>query len=577
MDNKQIASVLLDISRVLELKDENIFKIRAYQNAARSLEGIGDEVHDLIAQGTLKEVPGIGKAIADKIEELDRTGKLQYFEDLKSEFPSTLFELFRIPNLGPKKIRKLWEDLGITSARDLEDACQENRLLDLKGFGKKTQEKLLEGIKIAAISDGSHLLGKVLPFARQLLGYLRACKAIERVEIAGSTRRWKEVIHDLDFVASTRNPGEVSDYFVKMPFGNSIIAKGDTKTSVRIDAMNLNVDLRTVTPKEFATALHHFTGSKEHNVALRTIAKKLGFKINEYGIFKEGSEKPLAVKSEEDIYSFFKMDFIPPEMRENLGEIEAAQKHKIPKLVEGTHLKGVFHVHSVWSDGHNPLDEMIRGAMERGYGYVGISEHSKAAAYAHGLDEARLQEQGVEIDKLQKKYPAIRILKGIEVDILPDGQLDLDDDSLSRLDFVIASVHAAFRMDEKAMTDRICRALSHPLVDILGHPTGRILQGRAGYTVDMERVLKTAAAGKKCVEINASPHRLDLEWTHIKQAIDAGVTLAINPDAHRLSEYEYVEFGVGIARKGWATPADILNTRKWDEIAPRRRGGRGGR
>ncbi|HSP07947.1 MAG TPA: helix-hairpin-helix domain-containing protein, partial [Acidobacteriota bacterium] len=320
MDNKEIATVLLDISRILELKDENIFKIRAYQNAARSLEGIGEEVHDLIAQGTLKEVPGIGKAIAEKIEELDRTGKLQYFEDLKSEFPSTLFQLFRIPNLGPKKIRRLYEDLGIQGVRDLERACQDDRLLDLKGFGKKTQEKLLEGIKIAAISDGRHLLGKALPFARQLLDYLRSCKAVEQVEIAGSTRRWKEIINDLDFVASTKKPAEVADYFVKMPFANSSIAKGDTKTSVRIDAINLNVDLRIVSPKEYASALHHFTGSKEHNVALRTIAKKLGYKINEYGIFKEGSAKPVPVKSEKDIYSFFKMDYIPPEMRENLGE-----------------------------------------------------------------------------------------------------------------------------------------------------------------------------------------------------------------------------------------------------------------
>ena len=572
MDNKQIAAVLMDISRVLELKDENIFKIRAYQNAARSLEGIGEEAHDLIAQDALKDVPGIGKAIAEKIEELDRTGKLRYFEELKSGFPSTLFELFRIPNLGPKKIRKLYEDLGIKSPQDLERACREDRLLELKGFGKKTQEKLLEGIKIATVSDGRHMLGKVLPFARQLLEYLRACKAIDRVEIAGSTRRWKEIINDLDFVASTRNPGEVSDYFVRMPFANSPIAKGDTKTSVRIDAMNLNVDLRTVAPKEFASALHHFTGSKEHNVALRTIAKKLGYKINEYGIFKEGSEKPAPVKSEEDIYSFFKMDYVPPEMRENLGEIEAAQNHEIPKLVQESDLKGILHVHSVWSDGHNPLEEMIRGAAERGYRYVGISEHSKAAAYAHGLDEARLREQGAEIDRLQKKFSTIKILKGIEVDILPDGTLDLDDDALGKLDFVIASVHSAFRMDEKSMTDRICRALSHPLVDILGHPTGRLLQERPGYAVDLEQVFKTAARAKKCVEINASTHRLDLEWTHIKQAIETGVTLCINPDAHRLAEYESMQFGVGIARKGWATPKDILNTRTWKQIGSRKRG-----
>lgn len=571
MDNRQIASLLLEISRILEIKEENVFKIRAYQNAARSLEGIGEEAHDLIAQGKLKEVPGIGKAIAEKIEELDQTGKLQYYEELKSGYPATLFELFRIPNLGPKKIRKLYEDLGIGSIRELEYACQENRLLNLKGFGKKTQEKLLEGIKIAEVSDGRRLLGKVLPVAQRVLEYLRECKAAEKVEIAGSTRRWKEIVNDLDFVASTTKAAEVTEHFLKMPFATSLIARGETKTSVRIESLGLNVDLRVVAPKEFASALHHFTGSKEHNVVLRMLAKKKGYKINEYGIFPEDSEKPLPIKSEKDIYAFFKMDYIPPEMRENLGEIEAAQEHRIPQLVQQSDIAGVFHVHSVWSDGHNSLEEMIRGAVERGYHYVGISEHSQVAAYAHGLDSIRLKEQSEEIDKLQKKYSAIRILKGVEVDILPDGALDLDDASLSRLDFVIASVHSAFRLEEKAMTERICRALAHPLVDILGHPTGRILQGRAGYAVNLEEVFKTAVRHKKCIEINASPHRLDLDWTHVKQAVDLGIPLSINPDAHRVTEFDYVPFGVGMARKGWAAPGDILNTRTWDEIARKRK------
>lgn len=574
MDNRQIALILLDISRMLEMKEENVFKIRAYQNAARSLEGIGEEAHDLIAQGKLKEVPGIGKAIAEKIEELDRTGKMQYFEDLKSEYPPGLFELFRIPNLGPKKIRRLFEDLGIGSIRELEYACQENRLLNLKGFGQKTQEKLLEGIKIATLSDGKQLLGKVMPVAQRLLAYLRECPAIERAEIAGSTRRWKEVVNDLDFVASTTKPAEITEYFLKMPFAVTLIARGDTKTSVRIESLNLQVDLRVVAPSQFASALHHFTGSKEHNVVLRTMAKKMGYKINEYGIFREGSEKPVKIKTEEDIYSFFKMDYVPPEMRENLGEIEAAQEHRIPKLVEISDLAGVFHVHSTWSDGRNSLDEMIRAAVERGYRFVGISEHSQIAAYAHGLDAVRLREQSEEIDRLQKKYESIRILKGIEVDILPDGELDLDEASLSRLDFVIASIHSAFRLDEKAQTERICRAISNPLVDILGHATGRILQGRSGYAVNLDEVFKAAARHKKCIEINASPHRLDIDWTHVKQAVDMGIPLAINPDAHRTSEYDYVQFGVGMARKGWAAAGDILNTRSWDEISARKNKGK---
>lgn len=574
MDNKQIALILLDISRILEMKEENVFKIRAYQNAARSLEGIGEEAHDLIAQGKLKDVPGIGKTIAEKIEELDRTGKLQYYEELKAEYPPGLFELFRIPNLGPKKIRRLFEDLGIGSIRELEYACQENRLLNLKGFGQKTQEKLLEGIKIATFSDGRQLLGKVMPVAQKLLTYMRQCPAVDRVEIAGSARRWKEIVNDLDFVASTTKPEEVTEYFLKMPYALTLIGRGETKTSVRIESLNLQVDLRVVAPAQFASALHHFTGSKEHNVVLRTMAKKMGYKINEYGIFRENSEKPVAIKTEEDIYSFFKMDFIPPEMRENLGEIEAALEHRIPKLVDFSDLAGVFHVHSTWSDGRNSLEEMIRAALDRGYRYVGISEHSQIAAYAHGLDTARLQEQSAEIDRLQKKYETIRILKGIEVDILSDGNLDLDDASLSRLDFVIASVHSAFRLDEKAQTERICRAIANPLVDILGHPTGRILQGRPGYAVNLDEVLKTALRHKKCIEINASPHRLDLDWTHVKQAVDMGIPLAIDPDAHRTSEFDYVQFGIGMARKGWAASGNILNTKPWDEISGRRKKGK---
>ena len=566
MENRQIASILYEISRILELKEENIFKIRAYQNAARSIEGIGEEAHDLIEQGKLDQVPGIGKAIAEKIVELDRTGRLKYHEDLRAEFPTTLYELLRVPNLGPKKIRKLYDDLHISSLSELEYACRENRLVELKGFGKKTQEKILEGIAIAAASDGKILLGKALPVARQILEYLRGCNAIDRVEIAGSARRWKEIISDLDFVASTTRPQEVADYFGNIPFSHSVIAKGGTKTSVRLDAMGLNVDLRVVAPKEFATALHHFTGSKEHNVVLRTMAKKMGYKISEYGIFKEGSEKPVPIDSEQDFYAFFKMDYVPPELRENLGEIEAALEHRIPQLIEASQLQGIFHVHSVWSDGRNTLEEMIRGAQERGYGFVGISEHSKIAAYAHGLDETRLQEQSVEIDRLQQKFTGIKILKGIEVDILADGSLDFSDEILSRLDFVIASVHSNMRIDEKAMTERICRALSNPHVDILGHPTGRLLQGRQPYAVDIDKVLKTAARHKKCIEINASPHRLDLNWTYIQQAVKMGIPLAINPDAHRIAELDYVQFGVGMARKGWATPANILNSQPWESI-----------
>ncbi|PWT91429.1 MAG: histidinol-phosphatase, partial [Acidobacteria bacterium] len=379
MDNKQVAKIFYDIAGLLELKEENPFKIRAYQNAARSLEGLNENLQQLVASKQLQAVPGIGKAIAEKIEELLNTGTLKYYEELKASFPSTLFELLRVPNLGPKKIKALHDKLGIASLKELESACQENKLVDLKGFGKVTQDKILDGIKIATASLGSHLLGKILPIACEILEYLRKSKAIERVEIAGSTRRFKEIVNDLDFIASTKKPREVADYFLKLPFASGIIAKGETKVSVRLASPPLNVDLRIVKPSEFATALHHFTGSKEHNVAMRGFAKRKGYKINEYGIFKEGSEKPVKIESEEELYAFFGMDYIPPEMRENYGEVEAALEHRIPRLLEASEIRGLFHVHSVWSDGHDTLEDMIRGAYERGYKFVGISEHSKIA------------------------------------------------------------------------------------------------------------------------------------------------------------------------------------------------------
>jgi DNA polymerase (family 10) len=566
MDNKQVARILYDIARLLEIKEENPFKIRAYQNAARSIEGLNENVNDLAASKRLQEVPGIGKAIAEKIEEFVRTGKMEFYETLRASYPPGLFDLMKIPNLGPRKIRILYDQLGIASIKELEYACLENRLLNLKGFGKKTQEKLLEGIKIASASEGRHLLNKVLPVARELLAYLKECPSIDQVEIAGSVRRWNEIINDLDLVASSSKPAEVSRFFLKMPYVCSIIAQGDTKTSVRLETLGLNVDLRVVKPVEFASALHHFTGSKEHNVVMRGHAKKRGFKINEYGIFKEDTEKAITIKSERELFDFFHMDYIPPEMREDCGEVEAALQHRIPALVDRSQLQGIFHVHSTWSDGRDSLEDMISGARERGYRFVGISEHSKVAAYAHGLDERRLAQQSAEIDRLREKFTDIEILKGTEVDILPDGTLDFPDGVLSELDFVIASVHSNFKMEEKEMTARICRALSNPHVDILGHATGRLLLGRKPYPVNLEEVLKTAVAHKKCIEINASPHRLELEWPWVRRAKELGIKFSINPDAHRIRELDYVEFGIGVARKGWATPADILNTLPWTKL-----------
>lgn len=566
MENKQVARVLYEIAQLLELHEENMFKIRAYQNAARSLEGLKENVTDLVAAGRLQEVPGIGKAIAEKISELIRTGRIEYYEKLKSNYPETLFELMRVPNLGPKKIRKLYDELGITNLKDLEFAGLDNRISEMRGFGKKTQERILEGIKTAAKAEGYHLLSRALPVAQEILEYMRGCKSLERIEIAGSVRRWKEIISDLDFVASSSKPAEVHKYFLKLPYVHTVIAKGNSKTSVRLDTLGFNVDLRVVKADEFACALHHFTGSKEHNVAMRSYAKKLGYKINEYGIFREATSRRVSIKTEKDLFAFFKMDYIPPELREGLGEVDAALQHKIPSIVEPTEIRGVFHIHSVWSDGRNSLEDMVVAARDLGYEYAGISEHSKIATYARGLDETRLAQSHKEIDELRRKYKNIRILKGIEVDILADGTLDFPDKILSKLDFVIASVHSQFRMEEKEMTARVCRALSNPHVDILGHATGRLLLGRKGYALNLDEVFKTAAWYKKTIEINANPHRLDLDWTHVKKARGMGIRFAVNPDAHSIKEYDHMKFGIGVARKGWATAEDIINTLPADQL-----------
>lgn len=564
--NREVAVILYEIARYLELQEENPFKIRAYENAARTVEGLEANLADLAAEGRLREVPGIGKAIAEKIEEYRTTGKIAYLENLKSAYPSTLFELLRVPNLGPKKIRRLFDELGIADMAGLERACAEDRLLALRGFGRKTQQKILEGIREAATAAAQHLLGHARPVALDLLAYIRRSNSLERAELAGSIRRWKPIVNDIDIVACTTRPAELAGDFLRMPFAYTLLARGDTKISIRLATNGMQVDLRIVTPSEFAPALHHFTGSREHNVALRGIAKKRGYKINEYGVFQEATDRRVEIGSERDLYAFLEMELVPPEMRENTGEVEAAAQHRLPPLVALPHLRGIFHVHSLWSDGHVSLSDMIAAAHARGVRYVGISEHSKIAAYAHGVDEHRLMQQSSEIDRLQNDYPDMRILKGIEVDILEDGTLDFPDEVLARLDFVIASVHSHFRMEEGEMTRRICRAISNRHVDILGHPSGRLLLSRSAYAVNLEEVLKTAALKGKCVEINANPDRLDLDWTWVKRAKEMGIKLSINPDAHSIPELDHVEFGIGTARRGWAGPEDIINTWEWDRI-----------
>jgi DNA polymerase (family 10) len=560
MNTGQIAQILDAIARLLEFKDENPFKIRAYQNAARAIESLTSDISTLVAEKKLSEIPGIGKAIEEKITQLVTTGKLDYYEELRKEIPEGVVAMCEIPSFGPKKARLVWKELGITTIEALRKACLEDKLSSLKGFGEKTQKKILQGIEFHQQHAGQYLLSDAMPVARRLLAHLKECGTVHRVSIAGSLRRWKETVKDIDLLASATDAAEVMDHFVKAEGVSEIIGRGDTKTSVRL-ASGMQVDLRVVTDAQFPYALAYFTGSKEHNVAVRQAAQKKGLKVNEYGIF-DGS-KLIECKDEAAFYQALGFPYIPPEMRENTGELDY---NAIPQLIDFQSLKGVFHTHSTWSDGTAEIEAMAEKARSMGLRYMGLSDHSKAASYANGMDEARLTLQMKEIDKLNKKWKDFRILKGLECDILPNGDLDLTPQILGKLEFVIGSVHSRFDMSEKEMTDRVCKAIANEHFDILGHATGRLLLSREGYKLDLGRVLETARKHRKIVELNAYPNRLDLDWIHCRRAKELGVMLSINPDAHSTADLENIEYGVATARRAWLEKKDVLNTRDLNEV-----------
>jgi len=560
MDNRAVADVLQEIGRILEIQGENPFKVRAYYAAARSLAGLTEDVRSLVEQKRLREIPGIGEALAEKITQLVTTGRLEAYEELRRQVPEGVLEIMTIPSVGPKKARALWKELGITSIEDLRKACQENKLLNIKGFGEKTQQKILEGIKFAERHRGQYLLSEVLPQARRLLEYVQSLKGVARASLAGSLRRWKEVVRDIDLLASSDQPERVMEGFLKAGGISRVLAQGETKTSVLLHT-GIQVDLRVVRDDQFAPALAYFTGSKEHNVALRQIAQRRGLKVNEYGIFE--GDRLLPCKDEAEFYDRLGLPFIPPEMRENTGELDLKE---IPQLIGFKSLKGIFHTHSTWSDGAAEIEAMAEKARSLGFRYMGLSDHSKAAYYANGMDEKRLLRQLAEVDRLNRRWKDFRILKGLECDILPNGDLDLTPEVLDQLDFVIGSVHSRFDMSESEMTDRVCKALRNDRLDILGHPTGRLLLSRQGYRIDLERVIETARRHRKVIELNAYPNRLDLDWTHCRRAKERGVLVAINPDAHAVSEIENVEYGIGAARRGWLEDRDVLNTRDLDAV-----------
>lgn len=552
----QVVALLEEIADLLEIQSDNPFQPRAFRHAARSLEGLTEELEDVIAAGRLRDIPGIGASIAGEITELATAGSSGRLRKLRSAVPRGLLDMMRLPGLGPKKARVLRAELQVESLDGLKAACEARRVETLKGFGAKTQQKILEGIAYVGSVAGRFRVDDASVRAALLLDHLRRLPQLGRVELAGSLRRGKETVKDIDLVATSAAPTAVMDHFVKAPGVAAVVARGETKTSVRL-ANGLASDLRVVSETEFPAALQYFTGSKEHNTELRGLARDLGFKLNEYGLFR--GEDALPLRDEAAIYAALGLPWIEPELREGLGEIALAKAGKLERLVERSDLQGMLHVHTDWSDGAASLEAMVEEAAALGYSYIGITDHSQSAFYAGGLQPDRVLKQHAEIDRLSSRFSGCRIFKGIECDIRSDGSLDYDADILDRFDFVIASVHSSFKLPEAAMTARVIRALQDKHTTILGHPTGRLLLARDAYAIDMGQVIRAAGELGVAIEINASPYRLDLDWRHGPLARQLGVKTSINPDAHSREGMADVDYGLGIARKAGFRRQDVVN------------------
>jgi DNA polymerase (family 10) len=572
MDKEQVAAVLAEIGTLLELKGENPFKTRAYHNAARTLEGLAEPLEKVVAEGRLGEIKGFGEALVDKITKLVTTGKLPYYDELKASVAPGLVEMLGIPTLGPKKVKKLHDELGVDTIEALEAACKDGKVAVLDGFGEKTQTKILEGITFKRQFASKHHLHKALAVAQPILESLRQHPDVTRSSIGGSLRRWKETVGDIDFLASSRKPAEVIEYFVTQPGVLSVSAKGDTKASVVVEG-GIQADLRVVSDAEYPFALAYFTGSKEHNIVMRQRAIARGLRLNEYGLFrsKEETRDPalrLPCHTEEDIFRELDLAYVEPEMREDHGEFTAAEAGKLPRLLEWTDLRGSLHNHSNWSDGHETLEQIAEHAEELGLSYWAITDHSRASYQANGLAPERLREQLKAVAEVNKKLAddgaEVRLLTGTEVDILKE-KLDFADDLLAELDVVVASLHVA-GSDEADNTKRLLRAAENPHVHMLGHLTGRLLLERNPYPVNQQAVIDACAATGTWLELNASPWRFDLDWRLWHYARSKGVNCVINCDAHRLDHFGYLRLGAGVARKGWLTKADVVNTLSLAEL-----------
>lgn len=561
MNKQEVAAALDEIARLMELSGENHFKVRSYTNGARTIEQLDEDLEKLVAEGRLQDLKGVGEALSQKIEELVKTGKVAFLENLRAQFPPTIHELFTIPGLGPKRVKQVYDVLGVASLKDLEQACVKGSLTDLKGFSAKMQEKLLEGIAFARRQQGQHLVNKAFDAADGVLAWLQEGEDVQRIALAGSLRRRKEVVKDVDIVASSVRPVPLMQRFVDYPEVDHVVGHGETKSSVVLKN-GIAVDLRVVRDEQFPFALAHFTGSKAHNVVMRQRAKERDLKLNEYGLFENGHDS-LSCKDETAIYKALGLPYIPPELREDLGEFEAK---RLPKLITDDDIRGVIHCHTTYSDGKNTLEEMVEAAQTAGYEYIVITDHSQSAGYAGGLKPDRVAAQQEHIQKLNKTLEGFRIFSGIESDIRVDGSLDYDEDVLKSFDFIVASVHQKLDMTEAEATKRVVKALENPYTCILGHPTGRLLLSRRGFPLDMEKVFDAAAANNVAIEINANYMRLDCDWRYLRRGKEKGVKFSIGPDAHRVPGIAFIRYGVGIARKGWLEAEDVVATYTAEEL-----------
>ncbi|MGL4549769.1 MAG: DNA polymerase/3'-5' exonuclease PolX, partial [Gemmataceae bacterium] len=572
MDREQVAAVLGEIGTLLELQGESPFRVNAYHNGARAVQQMEEDLATVVREGRLKSVPGIGETLRDKITTLVSTGKLPYHEQLKAAVPPGLVQMLRIPGLGPKKVKALHELLGIDTLDKLRTACEAGSVEALKGFGAKTQAKILEGLTFLSEIGNRVRLDQAEYVAAGLVDGLKGLPGINRMAVCGSIRRRRETVKDIDLLVSSDDAGPIMARFVGLPGVIQVTGQGPTKSSVIVQRtlgsgtqITLNADLRVVSDVHYPFAQHYFTGSKEHGVAMRVRAIQRGLKFNEYELAGGGRSFPC--KDEADIFKAMDLDYIPPELREDTGEMAAAERHALPALVGHADIRGVFHNHTTASDGANTLEEMAAAAQAMGLTYLGIGDHSQSLTVANGLSPGRLLNQLEEIDRLNKKLDGLRVFKGSEVDILADGRLDYDDELLGKLDYVVASVHSFFAQTKEEMTARIVKAVRHPLVTMLGHATGRLLLRRDGYAVDLDAVLQAAAESGTMIEINADPHRLDLDWTHCKRAKALGVRLVINPDAHSTAGLANYRFGVDVARRGWLERENVFNTLSADDVA----------